>query len=185
MRLSDVLMSQRAMSDTHPMVIGLGKDIEGYYVTANITKMPHLLVAGSTDSGKSDFIDSMLVSLLARATPDECRMILIDPTTIELTLYEGAPHLITPVITEPTKAAAALACLVQEMEQRYQDLQANKVRHIDDFNRKVRSGEIAAPPGGGRAYRPYPYIVAVVNELAGLMTTVRATCRGHDRADRT
>lgn len=158
------------MADLHPMTVGLGKDTDGRAVLANIASMPHLLIAGASGSGKSACVHALVTSILTRATPDTVRMILADTRGLELTAYRGVPHLLTQVITDSRKAAAALQWIIGEIDRRYDDLAACGFRHIDHFNKAIRTGNLAAP-GGQRVCVPYPYLLVIADDFGDLMVT--------------
>ena len=169
--VGDLLFSEEAANATHPLEVTLGRDITGKTVMANLAKMPHLLVAGQTGSGKSSCINSMLTSILMRSTPDEVRLILVDPKRVELTQYERLPHLLTEVVTDPKKAANALAWGVREMERRYDLLSDVGVRDLDGYNKGVEDGRFPAVPtaDGEKEREKLSYIVIILDELADLM----------------
>ena len=182
-----MLEAEAFKEDTATLPLGLGKSISGDPVVADLARMPHLLVAGTTGSGKSVGINAMVLSLLYRHTPDECRILMIDPKMLELSVYNGIPHLLTPVITDPHKAVAALNWVVREMEERYKRMAALSVRNIDVFNNRIRNakkrGEILSrtvqtgfDTSGQARFETQkmdlellPHIVVIVDEFADLM----------------
>ena len=170
--LGDVLRSDVARRDEHPLSVALGVDIAGAPAMVDLSKMPHLLVSGSTGSGKSVTLNGMIASILMRARPDQVRMLLIDPKRVELGVYEGAPHLLAPVVTDPRRAADAVAWCVKEMEQRYELLALLGFRNIDGYNDAYDRGDLADRPGpDGTTIPPkrMPYVLLVIDELADLM----------------
>ncbi len=179
--LREILESEEFQNSPSPLTIALGKDINGRIRVAALDSMPHLLIAGSTGSGKSVMLNSMIMSILYKSTPDEVRMIMVDPKRLELGLYEGIPHLLTPVITDPKKATNALRNAVIEMERRLKLLAAQGVRNIDQYNRKIR--KLAEQPRSlfeddaetePEELKPLPYILILIDELADLMMLERA-----------
>ncbi|MGI8795805.1 MAG: DNA translocase FtsK [Acidimicrobiia bacterium] len=171
--LGDVLSTTEAKQAAHPLDVGLGRDISGRSVMLNLTDMPHLLIAGATGAGKSSCINSLVTSVLMRSTPDEVRLILVDPKRVELGVYNELPHLLTPVVTNPKKAANALDWAVREMDLRYELLADVGVRDVTGYNAAFDRGELATTddpdPATGKGYERLPYILVVVDELNDLM----------------
>jgi DNA segregation ATPase FtsK/SpoIIIE, S-DNA-T family len=167
--LGDVLRSRAAQKDKHPLAVSLGQDISGDPVLANITEMPHVLIAGATNSGKSSCLNSMITSVLMRARPDQVRMILIDPKRVELNHFSAVPHLLTPVVTVPKKAASALNWVVREMEMRYETLAHSGMRNIEFYNEAAARGAVVKRTEEDPDPYPLPYILVIVDELSDLM----------------
>jgi S-DNA-T family DNA segregation ATPase FtsK/SpoIIIE len=171
--LGDILSSQEARDATHPLEVGLGRDIAGRAHMLNLALLPHVLIAGATGAGKSSCINSLVTSLLMRNTPEQVRLILVDPKRVELGAYNDLPHLLTPVVTNPKKAANALDWAVREMDMRYEMLAEVGVRDITGYNAAFDRGELPTPdepdPITGKGYERLPFIVIVVDELNDLM----------------
>ncbi len=167
--LGDVLRSKVAKDDKHPLSVALGKDVHGRAQMVNLTKMPHLLIAGATGAGKSSLINCFITSILMRTTPDEVKLVLVDPKRVELTHFADLPHLLVPVIVHPKRAAEALAWVVREMEQRYELLAMVGVRDIDGYRVGLAEETLRIPPGQEEKVVDFPYLVVVIDELADLM----------------
>ncbi|HZU74025.1 MAG TPA: DNA translocase FtsK 4TM domain-containing protein [Acidimicrobiales bacterium] len=167
--LADILGSDEARRAVHPMEVALGRDIAGRPVMVNLADMPHVLIAGATGAGKSSCINSIVTSVLMRCTPEQVRMILVDPKRVELGQYNGLPHLLTQVVVNPKRAANALAWAVREMERRYDLLAEVGVRDITGYNQAFDAGELKAGPGEEERFERLPFILVVVDELNDLM----------------
>jgi S-DNA-T family DNA segregation ATPase FtsK/SpoIIIE len=167
--LGDILTSPEAHKAVHPLEVAIGRDISGRAVMANLAEMPHILIAGATGSGKSSCINSIITSILVRATPDQVRLILVDPKRVELGQYNQVPHLLTQVVVNPKKAANALSWAVREMERRYDLLAEVGVRDITGYNAAFDRGDLQQDPGSEREFQRLPFILIVVDELNDLM----------------